>query len=219
MNHRIAKIAASVLLLTSLGLPGFLDARGLLGERYFAFSAGVERPGDSFVRSIDDSIFFANAGLNFPVDRNVDWTVGVGYAKAEGSVVVDGATLDLEATGFLAETGPVYHFFPDEQINPFVGATAGFARTKAEARYLGFKEEETETDFAFSVGGGVEILIGDRLAFTPSVGYYRIGNEDDVIAGIGGSFWVTDAFFVGARFSYGFDDGDTAVSLGAGFTY
>jgi len=219
MKNKPSCIAFCVFSFIFLIIPIALDARGIIGERFIGISVGVERPGDSFVRSIDDSVFSGGVGLNIPVDQNISWSTSFGFARLDGSFTQEGFLIDVEGTAIGAQTGPVYQFLPEEQINPYVFGGAGFVRSKVEAKFMGFKEKETETDFAFSVGGGVEISVGDRVAVLPEIYYFRVGNEDDFVGAVSGILWITDAFFTSARVFYGFDEGNSGVSVGVALTF
>lgn len=214
MREKFIRITVLTLLVMGVAVQsGF--AQGLLGKRYIGFEIGQMSPGDDDLKDIDDSILQLAGGINIPVNPNVDAVVSLSYAKLEGDV----EGIDVEATAKAVRAGINYHFTPEQQANPYVRISVGFVSTDAEASVSGYSESEDETDFAIAIGAGVEVDLNDQVAIRPSIGYSKVGDEDDFGAGISLSIWFNESVFGGLATSYAFDDGDVSYSAGLGFGF
>lgn len=112
-------------------------------------------------------------GDNFPAGWNASFagyftdTIGIvadfsGHYKSWD--VTDGgetSNLDIRSHYFLA--GPQFAFHQDRPVTPFVRAMAGFS-------YVSMKMEgpvnvsDSSTDFAFGLGGGIDVDVSDAVA-------------------------------------------------------
>ncbi len=209
-------IHITILAVMVLGIavrPGF--AQGLLGERYIGFAISQTKPGDDFVKDIDDSILGLGGGINVPISTNVDAIFSLGYAKLEGGLM----GVDVEATSIALLGGLNFHFAPDKKVDPFVGIALGLVKTKAKASYFGYELSDDEDNFATSIGAGVEIDLNDKMSLRPNIAYSKIGDEDDFALGIGLNMWFNESVFGSLSASYALDEGDVYYSAGIGFGF
>ncbi len=192
-------------------------AQGLLGKRYIGLEIGQMTPGDDFLKDLDDSVLLLAAGINIPVNLNVDAVVSLGYGKIEGEI--DG--VDVEGTTKTILGGIKYHFTPDKTINPFIGILVGVVSQEAKFSVPGYDYSltEDEDEFSFTVGSGVEFDLNDKIAIMPSIAYSKIDDEDDFIASISLSIWFNESFFGGIGSAYAFDDGDVTYSANCGIGF
>ena len=188
-------------------------AQGLLGKRYAGFMIGQTNPGDNDVERIDDAILELGAEVNIPINPNADVNFSTSYAKLDGEV----ARIDVEATAIGLLGGINYHFSPERNINPYIGVDAGIVRRDVEVSGSG--NDEDETDFAFSLGGGMEIDLSPQVALRPSMGYSRVGDDDDIHTGISLSYWFNQNVFGLVGLSYAFDEGDLTYGVGLGMGF
>lgn len=80
-------IRYAIITFVAMGLlvqPGF--TQGLLGKRYIGLEISQMTPGDDYIKDIDDSILGLGAGINIPVNPNVDAVVSLSYEKIEGEI-------------------------------------------------------------------------------------------------------------------------------------
>jgi opacity protein-like surface antigen len=92
--------------------------------------------------------------------------------------------VDLNIHTFLG--GVRFNARQNPAFTPYVQALFGLARGSADAdiqttiagRTTSFKDSESDTDFAFDAGGGVNINLSDSFAVRVGAGYLRIGARD-----------------------------------------
>lgn len=190
-------------------------AQGLLGKRYIGFEVGQMTPGDEWVKDVDDSILFFGGGFNIPLDSNVDFGISIGYSKLAGSW----EGVDIESTAKSLTGSIAYQFKPEQQINPYITVMCGIVSSEAEFSIPGFSLREKDDDFAFSVGGGIEIELSSQSALRPNIDYVKVGDEDDFFMGLGLNFWFTDNVVGTLAIDYGFDEGDLYYGVGVGFGF
>ena len=214
MRKKIIRNALLIGLVTGVAAQSGL-AEGLLGKRYAEFEIGLMRPGKSSVRDIDSSVLLLGAGVNVPVDPNIDAKFDVSYAELDGRA--GGVKFKSQATALQA--GLAYHFMPNEEVNPFVGVSAGFVYSEAKVSGFGAREKDDDTDFLLNVGAGVEFDVHEQVAIRPEVAYIKVGSDDDFVAGVSANYWINEAMFAGLGTSYAFDDGDITWSVGFGIGF
>ena len=191
------------------------NAEGVLGKRYAGFSIGVTKPGDDLWEEIDDSIIGWNASVNMPLNPNVDLGLSIGRAKADGDL----AGVDIKLTLIGISGRILYHFSPDQSIDPFLGAGIGFGNSKVEATTLGVIAEEDEDNFAFSIAGGAEINLSEQTALRPGISYVDVDGENDVFAGLSLIAWVSETVFGELGVSYALDMEDVTIAIGVGVSF
>ena len=92
--------------------------------------------------------------------------------------------VDLSIHTFLG--GVRFNVRQNPAFTPYVQAMFGLARGSADAeiqttvagRTTSFKDSESDSDFAFDAGGGVNINVSDNFAVRVGAGYLRIGGSD-----------------------------------------
>jgi hypothetical protein len=175
------------------------DARGLLGEPYGSFRLGTTRPGESAVRAIDNSILGFGAGVNWPVDNNIDLNFSFSREK------LSGAGLDVKSTAFTV--GANVFASPRDRVCPFLIGRFGL-----------FDTAPGGTDPLVAFGGAVQFDLTREAALTPSLVFVHAGDGDVILSGEG-NYWFTDRVFGLAGIAIGLDEGDVAFTLGAGLHF
>jgi len=216
MKERLICVVALTVFVMFVAAPSF--AKGLLGNRYTNGMLGQTTPGDDDLREFDDSIIYGMLYFNFAVNQNLDANASWRGSSMEG---------DIEQTNFEVNTQTIlggidYHFSPGSKMNPVVGVKVGYTFVEAKASASGYTEPsgfEEDDDFAFSVGGGIEVDISDKTAIRPTIVYNKFGDEDDVAAGLGLNIWFTKDSFARLTTSYAFDNGDFSYAAGLGFGF
>lgn len=219
MRRKQKQSVAMIVVFLLFGIVQPINAQGLLGKRYTSFSIGIQKPGDDYVKQVDDSILQLGGQINLPVNSNVDANFTLSYEQLDGD---DDQGLDFEGTSKSVVGGVVYHFTPDQKINPFVGVGVGFVSVDIEATAVGFHSTSDETDLGFSLVTGIEIDLNSRIAIRPTLGYYRIENEyndDDFTTGVSFNVWFNNSVFGGIRTTYALDEGDVTILAGLGLGF
>jgi opacity protein-like surface antigen len=94
------------------------------------------------------------------------------------------ADVDLTIHTFLG--GVRFNARQNPAFTPYLQAMFGLARGSADAKIqttfggqtTSFEDSESESDFAFDAGGGVNINVSDSFAVRVGAGYLRIGGSD-----------------------------------------
>jgi len=207
-------IILMVLVIASAGSPGF--ARGLLGTRYFDFSVGQIKPGDSDIKDIDNSIPAYAAGLNIPVHPNIDVAFGLSHSRLAGTDML----IDYDGTSWGISGGINYIFLPDEKIIPYGGIRIGFVSMESEAKnWWGQKLSDQDDEIAINITSGLEFNVSEPLAVYPSFTYRLMSNNNDIFAGLGLSWWFNEFLFGTLSASYTLDEKDLSYFAGLGFAF
>lgn len=69
----------------------------------------------------------------------------------------------------------VYHFDTRSAVVPYATLGLGFGRTHAEIAGVG---DDSQTEFAVNLGGGVKYPINDRLAVRGDLRYFNVNDEN-----------------------------------------
>ena len=125
--------------------------------------------------------------------------------------------INVEATAFGFLLGLTYQFSPGADTNPFVGIGIGVVETEVTASVPGLTAKSDSTDFAATLGGGVEIAISAMAAISPSIEVQTVDDESDVFASLPLNIWFNDRVYGLLAAAYGFDDGDVLYGFGLGF--
>ncbi len=198
-----------------------------LGRRYIGGSFGYVKFGDDWTDDIFGSMNIFQAGLNTPINRNTDFTVGFGRSHAESYRVYfpDYRSYGkLEATSLAFSGGINYQFLPDEQVNPYL--SVGFSGVKSELKLKieGYASETIDdNDIGFNFGFGVEFLLGDaytepEMSIKAALGYNTIW-EGDLNLGVSFNAWVNPKVLLSVGFNYLFDEGDRVIHGGVGIGF
>ncbi|MCP9494683.1 MAG: porin family protein [Pyrinomonadaceae bacterium MAG19_C2-C3] len=134
------------------------------------------------------------------------------FRNDDFSSSIGGTTTNFEAKSrafnFLA--GPQYRFTNSTRVTPFVRALAGVQNRRVEFDVEGtntpdlFDFDESATDFALAIGGGLDVRVSDRVAIRAfQIDYNPVFERDRTITAGG----FTDTFegqrVDNARFSIG----------------
>jgi len=175
------------------------SARGLLGERYASAFFGLTKFGDSMMDSTGTGF---GAGLNLPVDERLDLNFALSHQEIDRDVWWSD---DIDATTFLGGANIVVK--PGEKYCPFIIGR------------LGVIDVDSDKEGMFALGGAVEVDLTEETAVTPSLVFEHADDTNDIVLGVDGNYWFTKRFFALAGCAIGFDDGDFAFTLGAGFNF
>lgn len=210
----IQTIVITTLVVGIVAQSGF--AQGLLGKRHIGFGISMTNPGNGTLSNFDNSIFGFGGGLNIPITSNIDAGFNLSHSEISGKYL--GLTLEGSNTSYLGNA--LYHFRPDQKIDPYIGFQAGIVSMDAKIENVfGFGTSNRENEFAFIINNGLEIDLSESLAVSPSIGYQRIDDFDDFLAHLGLSLWFTELLFGTLSATYAFDEGDFKYSAGFGFPF
>ena len=198
-------------------------AQGLLGTRHLSVAYGNMFPGDDVVKGIDDSVMEIGTTLNFPVIKNLDVFVSLGYSQIKGAL--PGETMESNLDTKRIDAGVAYQFFPGQSFNPFVRGSVGYvsksgASNSANQTIPGFPTgDKAEGDVAYGIGGGIEVPFAGQFAANMGFDYASAGDVDDFVGFVGVNGWFNKVIFAGLGFSYGLEAGDFAYSTSIGFGF
>ncbi len=182
-----------------------VSARGLLGERYGGLSVSMTRPGDDFLRSIDNSVISYGANLNLPVHEKVDVTLAVSHQEFEGNLAGWGE-ISIGTTTFLAGANVLLR--PDQKYCPFVIGRAGVVDV-----------DDGDSEAIIMLGGGIEMDLTENAAVTPSLVFEHVDDINEFVLELDGNLWFTENFFGLAGIGYGLDEGDVMFGFGVGLSF
>jgi len=217
-------VGTATLLLTIGLLAPAGSAEGLFGKRYLSVGYGNLMPGDDRDKAFDDAVSTLRATVNFPVMEKLDAFASLGYAERKWYLDPTAGRFSYSAKTKRIDAGVAYQFFPEQAFNPFVRATIGYVSTDSDYDGESVLAEElfpkdTQNDFAYSVGGGVEVPFAERFSAAPGLRYEKTGDEDDFLGGFEVTGWFNETIFAGLGFEYGFDKGDFSYLGTVGFSF
>lgn len=191
------------------------SAQGLLGKRYLKVRISRTKPGADAIREIDDSLYKFGSVLNLPITKKIDLDIQIQHLTIKGDI----SGVDVDITQTAVDGGATLHLSPDERMNPYVRARAGFVGEEIEVSSQGVSAKESDDDLTLSLGVGVEIDLGSQAALSSALEYWRIDTENDVVFRAGLSVWLIESVFAGIDSSYTFDDRNVTVAaiVGLGF--
>lgn len=212
---------------------GNVEAKGLLGEKYVGVGIKATKFGADVYDNnsdLDDTMTSGELSLNLPVNPNLDFTSSVVYSKYDTEITLSGLTASADVKQLSANMGLTYHFSPEAKVNPFLSAGLAYVRTETKASVSGTVStiiypggwgygyritssvdasvDRTSDDFGFSLGGGCEIDLSEKVAITPSIAYRKVDNLDDTTASVVLNVWLTDSVSWQIISGYAFDEGD-----------
>ena len=191
-----------LVLAVCVSIPHLGYADGILGKRHVGIEAGVIRPGDKAIRRIDSAVLLFGSGLQYPVNSNLDVSLSLAYD------ILKSKYGGLRITSFGILPGAFYHFTPDKKYDPFVAVEIGYIFTRVK---YGYGDSE---DLGWTVGAGVELDLTDSAAFTPSVAFTKVDDEDDFSVNVKLNNWFSNRVGGVVNLGYGTDEGDFLASGG-----
>lgn len=198
-------------------------AQGLLGSRTLSVNYGYMFPGNDVVKKIDDAAMQIGLNLNYPVMTNLDVFASLGYSQIKGTL--SGDLLESELRTKRVDAGVAYQFFPGQTFNPFVRGSLGYVSkdgsSNSENQLIpGFPEgDKTENDFAYGIGGGIEVPFAGQFAASLGFDYLKAGDIDDFVGFVDMNGWFNKVLFATLGFSYGVEEGDFSYSTSLGFSF
>ncbi len=204
------------------------NAQGILGKSYLGFYAGSITPGDETLNEIDSSVLSYGFSGRYPITKNVDGTVSIGFQKLDGPAVInyfDGYNyyqipIKLKGDSTILGGGCTFHFLPDQTVDPFI--LIGFYQLSNKLTMTdasGYSETENESNMGFSGGAGAEFGINEYFAITPNFSFFTIDGESETAFEIAGIFWFENVVGLMVSTSYAFDAGDFGIQGGIGFKF
>lgn len=110
----------------------------------------------------------AAGAYNFTTQLAVEGELGIIPDIAGDTNGVDIGVQTFSANG-------VYHFDTGSAIVPYATFGLGFGRTHADVSGVG---DDSQTEFAINLGGGVKYPINDRLAVRGDLRYFNVNDEN-----------------------------------------
>ncbi len=205
------KLIAMLFCLPAAALAGTAES-AVLGSRYIGANIGQVRPGDDFLRRIDDSAAHYEAVFRTPVNENTDFILSAGRRRLDGEL--EGRIRNIKGTETSIDGRLAYHFLPGERFNYFAEGGIGWAEAELE-----FEGDKVKDDaFGIIAGGGIEYIIGELypepvMSVIAGLRYHSI-SEDDIIAGIDFNVWLNSRFLLTAGAEHAFDSGANKLSAG-----
>lgn len=199
------------------------SAQGLLGTRNLSVSYGNMFPGDDVLKRIDDAAMEIGLTLNYPVIKNLDVFASLGYSQLKGNLPGENMESNLDTKRI--DAGVAYQFFPGQAFNPFVRGSVGYvsksgANNSENQLIPGFPAgDKAEEDFAYGIGGGIEVPFAGQFAASMGFDYKKAGDVDDFVGFVDMNGWFNKILFAGLGFSYGLEAGDFAYSTSIGFSF
>jgi len=150
-----------------------------LGERYAGLTFGAYRPGDEFIRSIDEIGVNYGAQLRLPIVKHVDFYAIVSQTELEGDYLFplgpeyNYATLlfDCEMESLTASAQLHFSILPDSVVNPFLGVGVVYADTSIDATTFGVTGSLEGDGVGAGVMLGAEFNLTDVFSIVPAVLY------------------------------------------------
>lgn len=118
---------------------------------------------------LSDGAFLLGAAgaYNFTTQLAVEGELGIIPDIAGESSAVDVSVQTFSANG-------VYHFDTRTAIVPYATLGLGFGRVSADIAI----DDDSHTEFAVNLGGGVKYPINDRLAIRGDLRYFNVNDEN-----------------------------------------
>ncbi|MFT7516028.1 MAG: opacity protein-like surface antigen, partial [Candidatus Omnitrophota bacterium] len=219
----------------------------VLGNRSWYINAGA-LVSQADVEGLEtDTGFTLSTGWNIPVSQHVDFNVGFGYSQQSGTVefieevpytVYDRRYYytyfyrytylvprtayrsvlveeEFDVSTFAGLGALALHAAPGQPVNPFLVGGVYYVNQEVEVGYI----SASESDTGFSVGGGVEFIMGDQVSFIPSVVHSKAGDAEETSINALLTYWYAMPSAVRFSGAYGTESENILISLGYMYMY
>lgn len=227
MKLRYLSILAVMVAVVIIGNVSTAQAKGLLGERYIGLGIEATKFGDDIFdknSELDDTMTEGQLFFNTPISSNLDFKFGVSYGKYDTDVKIGSTTASGDVKQLSIDAGLTYRFQPDAKIDPFLLGVISYVRTETKASVAGtiitnfgwysirstynVSVDTKEDDFGFTLGGGLEVDLSEKMAITPAIKYKKVDDLDNTELSVVLNIWLTDSVSWQLGGGYGFDEGD-----------
>jgi opacity protein-like surface antigen len=189
---------------------------GLLGATYLKAYVGTTKFGDDETADILDSNIQYGIKGQFKINDNLSLAGGVEMLTAD--IDYSGITGDASGTALYLEG--LYHFLPNDTIDPFISLGLAYVSYDTDMTYQGQTFSDSESDNGYQFAAGAEFDLTNKIFLTPAFSYSKIGDGDaskDVSVEI--DFEVATNFYLGGKINVELEDTDTSYYVGLGFKF
>lgn len=198
MNKIEAVLGATIILATVAATPVMANS-----EKWLVRTSGVYLglDGDSNTLNLD-----VDNTWDVAVDGTLFLTpnVGVNVLATKLKVDVDSALGNLGSVDLVPPIVTIqYHFSPDEQVRPYVGAGFNYNIFSSESGTFNAINAEIDDEFGLIAQAGLDYMLSDNMSLNFDIKYLKV-DDVGVKTDIGNDRLDLDAVIVGAGIGFRF---------------
>jgi len=192
-----------IFILFILGLLApILHAQEKVGERYAGIEATALKYGDDLLDEVYDSVYILGAVGNFPINPNLDLYSSLRFTSLDGELVEGGDRIKYDGDAWGLETELLYHFKPDQALNPFLSGKLAFIDGKAGASNGFDKITESVSTWGYGVRAGLSYAANETFSLIPSIGYLEGEDDGQFILRLQSTFDLSEQVFIAPFVQY-----------------
>ncbi len=213
MNKLIRICMASVAIISLVSVRGFADS--LRNADYLNLEAGAFVSGDKLINDIFGPHLDAFGALNKMLTDNFSALGKVEGIYGEGSK----SGIDLTRSGLKAGLSLVGLLTPGKPVDPYVLAGGLFEYNRVTASAGGADENDSDSEFGFEVGGGIEFNLEPKTLLDLGVLYQKFSDFDSIYANARIGYAFTTSVTLLIEGGYAFDEEDYYARAGIAVKY
>ncbi len=187
------------------------NSNGLLGQSSIGAYVGTARYADEETSDLLDNNFIFGLGVSLKTTENI--SLGLSMSTMRADIDYNGITGD--ASGLALSASALYHFFPKEDIDPYISLGLRWVSTKVDMEYQGTTYSEDNSDNGYMFSAGAEFDLSETVFLTPSASYTKVGDGDaskDIAVAI--DFKITETIYLGGIIEIELDETNTGYFVG-----
>ncbi len=193
-----------------------LSNKGLLGETFIKASIGTTSFGDKETADLINSNINYGISGQIKINNNLNFGGSVGMLNAD--IDYNGITGDISTTSL--SLGGLYHFLPNDTIDPFVSLSLAYIASNTNTKYQGQTFSKSDSDNGYSISAGAEFDLTNKIFLTPLLSYTKVGSNDaskDISVKI--DFEVQKNIYLGSGINIDIDKTDTNYYVNISFKF
>ncbi len=210
VNGTCVVVTAIICLVSGSGF-----AQTLRDTDYFTLEAGTFVSGDKLINDIFGPHLDAFGALNKMLTDNFSVLGKVEGIYGEGSK----SGIDLTRSGLKAGLSLVGLLMPGKPVDPYVLAGGLFEYNRVTASAGGADENDSDSEFGFEIGGGIEFNLEPKTLLDLGVLYQKFSDFDSIYANARIGYALTTSVTLLLEGGYAFDEEDYYARAGIAVKY